>query len=78
VKVIEWPSMSPDMNAFEHLWGILEQKVERCHVSYIHQLHDVIMKEWKRIPATNCAALVNSMPWRIKAVLDNNGAHTKY
>ncbi len=26
------------------------------------------------MPATTCAALVNSMPRRIKAVLDNNGA----
>ncbi len=32
-----------------------------------------IVEEWKRMPATNCAALVNSMPRSIKAVLDNNG-----
>ncbi len=38
------------------------------------QLCDVIMEEWKRMPATTCAALVNSMPRRTKAVLDNNGA----
>ncbi len=42
------------------------------------QLRDVIMEEWKRMPATTCAALVNSMPRRIKAVLDNNDAPTKY
>ncbi len=41
-------------------------------------LCDAIMEEWKRMPATSCAALVNSMPRRIKAVLDNNGASTKY
>ncbi len=34
------------------------------------------MNYWN--PATTCAALVNSMPRRIKAVLDNNGAPTKY
>ncbi len=28
--------------------------------------------------ATSCAALINVMPWRIKAELDNNGAPTKY
>ncbi len=38
----------------------------------------VSMEKWKRMPATTCAALVNSMPRRIKAVLDNNGAPTKY
>ncbi len=42
-------------------------------MSNIQQLRDVIMKEWKRMPATTCAALVNSMPRRINAVLDNNG-----
>ena len=47
-------------------------------VSNIHQLCVVIMEEWKTIPVTNFAALLNSMPKRIKAVLDNNGAHTKY
>ncbi len=38
----------------------------------------VIMEEWNRMPATTSAALVNSMPRRIKAVLDNNGPPTKY
>jgi len=47
-------------------------------VSNIQQLRDVIMEKWKRNPATTCAALVNSMLRRIKAVLNNNGAHTKY
>ncbi len=78
VKVMEWPSMSPDLNPIEHMWGILKQKVEKHHVSNIQQLRDVIMEEWKRMPATTCAALVNSMPRTIKAVLDNNGAPTKY
>ncbi len=77
-KVMEWPSMSPDLNPIEHMWGILKRKVEKHHMSNIQQLCDVIMEEWKRMPETTCAALVNSMPKRIKAVLDNNGAPTKY
>ncbi len=78
VKVMEWPSMSPDLNHTEHMWVILKWKVEKHHVSNIQQLRDVSMEEWKRMPATTCAALVNSMPRRIKAVLDNNDAPTKY
>ncbi len=59
------------------MWGILKQKVEKHHVSNIQQLRDVIM-EWKRMQATTCAALVNVMPRRIKAVLENSCAPTKY
>ncbi len=70
--------MSPDRNPIEHMWGILKRKVEKHLVSNIQQLRDVIMQEWKRMPATTCAVLVNSMPRRIKAGLDINGAPTTY
>ena len=78
VKMMNWPSMSPDLNPIEHLWGILKQKVEVCKVSNIHQLHDVIMEEWKSIPVATCEALVNFMPRRVKVVLDNDSGRTKY
>jgi len=64
----------------KHGGGSIKLKVERCHVSNIQQLHDVIMEERKRIPATSCASLVlcKSMARRFKEVLDNNGARIKY
>ena len=76
VKVMDWPSMFPDLNPIEHLWGILKRKVEVC--KNICQLCDVVMEEWKSIPVATCKALVNSMPSWVKAVLDNDGGHTKY
>ena len=78
VKVMDWPSMSPDLNPIEHLWGILKWKVEVCKVSNICQLRNVVMEEWKSIPVATCEALVNSMPRREKAILDNDDGHTKY
>ncbi len=76
VKVMDWPSMSPDINPIEHLWGILKWKVEEPKVSNIHQHRDIVMEEWKRTPVATFEALVNSMPKRVKAVLENNGDHT--
>ncbi|KAK3515066.1 hypothetical protein QTP70_006006 [Hemibagrus guttatus] len=78
VRVMDWPSRSPDLNPIEHLWGILKRKVEERKVSNIHQLRDVIMKKWKRIPVAAREALVNSMPKSVTAVLEYNGGHTKY
>ena len=69
VKVMDWPIMSPDLNPIDHLWGILKRKVE---------VRKVAMEVWKSIPVATCEALVNSMPNRVKAVLDNDGGHTKY
>ena len=78
VKVMAWPSLSPDLNPIEHLWGILKQKVEERKVFNIHQLCDAVINGWKRVPVATCEALVNYMPKRVKAVLENNGGHTKY
>ena len=70
--------MSPDLNPIEHLGGILKRKVDVRKVSNICQLRDVVMAEWKSIPVATVEALVNSIPRRVKAVLDNDGGHTKY
>ncbi len=78
VKVMDWPSMSPDINPIEHLWGILKRKVEERNASNIHQLRNVVMEEWKRTSVVACEALVNSMPKRVKAVLENNCDRKKY
>ena len=43
VKVMDWPSMSPDLNPIEHMWSILKQKVEERNVSNIHRLCHVVM-----------------------------------
>ncbi len=58
--------------------GASSNKVEERKVSNIHQLCDVIMEEWKRTSVALCDALVNSISKRVKAVLGNNGGHTKY
>ncbi len=58
VNVMDWPSMSPDLNPIEHLWGILKRKVAERKVINIHQTCDVIVEEWKRTPVATCEALV--------------------
>ncbi len=75
---MDWSSMSPDINPIEHLWGILKWKVEERKVSNNHYFRDVVMEEWKRTPVATCESLVNYMPKRVKAVLENNGGHTQY
>ena len=78
VKVIEWPSMSPDLNPIKHLWGILRRQVEHHSPSSIQALKEVVLEEWKKIDVAICRQLVHSMPRRLGALLKNHGGHTKY
>ncbi len=78
VKVIQWPSMSPDLNPIEHLWGILKRQVEHHSPSSIQSLKEVILEEWKKIDLAKCRQLVHSMPRRLGAVIKNYGGQTKY
>ncbi len=77
VKVIQWPSMSPDLNPIEHLWGILKRQVEHHSPSSIQSLKEVILEEWKKIDLAKCRQFVHSMPRRLGAVIKNHGGHTK-
>ncbi len=78
VKVIQWPSMSPDLNPIEHLWGILTRQVEHHSPSSIQSLKEIILEEWKKIDLAKYRQLVHSMPRRLGAVIKNHGGHTKY
>ncbi len=78
VRVIQWPSMSPDLNPIEHLWGILNRQAEHHSPSSIQSLKEVILEEWKKIDLAKCRQLVHSMPRRLGAVIKNHGGHTKY
>ncbi len=78
VKVIQWSSMSPDLNPIEHLWGILKRQVEHHSPSSIQSLKEVILEEWKKIVLAKCRQLVHSMPRRLGAVIKNHGGHTKH
>ncbi len=78
VKVIQWPTTSPDLNPIEHLWGILKRQVEHHSPSSIQSLKEVILEEWKKIDLAKCRQLVHSMPRRLGAVIKIHGGHTKY
>ncbi len=78
VKVIQWPSMSPDLNPIEHLWRILKRQVEHHSPSSIQSLKEVILEEWKKIDLAKCRQLVHSMPRSLGAVIKNHGGQSKY
>lgn len=77
-KVIKTPAQSPDLNAIEHLWEELGRRISKRRFSNKEQLKTALREEWDNIPVSVCKKLVESMPRRMKAVIDQNGGPTKY
>lgn len=78
VTVLEWPANSPDLNPIENLWHTIKTKLSQNHITNIHGLYSAFENAWRSIPVETCNKLVESMPRRCKAVIDNRGYPTKY
>lgn len=78
-KVIDTPPQSPDLNPIENLWALLKKKVAKRGPTNKNALIKAIQEEWQKIPEYyDLNGLIQSMPRRLKAVLDATGHHTKY
>ena len=49
IKVLEWPSKSPDLNPIEHLWKDLKITVQKLSPSKLIEFELFFMEEWADI-----------------------------
>ena len=78
VRVMQWPSQSPDLNPIEHLWEELDRQLKGRKPSNKHELFNQLKQCWSNIQLDVVIKLVDSMPRRCQAVIDANGFATKY
>lgn len=76
--LMEPPAQSPDLNVIENLWALLENNIRYHQISSKAMLKHALINEWNKITAKTTQKLVDSMPNRLKAVVDEKGYHTKY
>ena len=62
VKVLEWPSQSPDLNPIEHLWAELKKCVRAKRPTNLTQLHQLCQEEMGQNSSTYCGKLVEGYP----------------
>lgn len=87
VQLLDWPPYSPDLNPEENQWKLVKDKIANDH-DYLQELPNTrpslnfvktaTMDEWWEIERRVLNHLVDSMPRRLQAVIDNNGWYTKY
>lgn len=80
IELLGWPALSPDLNPIENLWGIMTRAVYPNGKQYdsVRELEVAIKTIWREIRLSTLESLVNSMPNRMIAVLENRGGKTKF
>ncbi len=78
IKVLEWPSQSPDLNPIENLWRELKVRVAKRQPQNLNDLERICKEEWDKIPPEMCANLVANYKKRLTSVIANKGFATKY
>jgi len=88
IKVMNWPSYSPDLNPIENLWALLKKKAYKVYPDLDSlqskddeaetQLFQILQQAWGNIREKVIDELIFSMLRRCAAVIKAEGWHIKY
>ena len=67
---------SADVNPFENLWRFLKIKLKGKHMQSLAQFTHHLRELWRGLSSEYAEKLVESMPERCEAIIDNNGDWT--
>jgi len=74
------PAKSPDLNPIENLWNLVKHRtwdIPGSHNS-MNNLISATIQAWESISLDEIRKVIESMPRRFEALLDNDGYATKY
>ena len=64
IKVLEWPSQSPDVNPIENLCRELKLRVAKRQPRNLKDLERICKEKWTKIPPMICANLLKTNVWQ--------------
>jgi transposase len=80
IETVSWPAKSPDLNIIENVWGWMVKDIYFGKPAYknIEELKKAVFDSWARIPDDLLDKLVDSMPRRMRKVIEMKGKTIDY
>ena len=80
LRSFDWPPNSPDLNPIENVWSLLKKRVRRLlkPSDSLDDLERLLKKEWEELSQHTIDRLIQSMPSRVRSVIEKCGSNTKY
>ena len=80
IRTLTWPARSPDLSPIENVWSLLKRSVRRTlrPGDDLLRLEALLRQEWDRLNQDTINRLIESMPSRIRQVIELSGDGTKY
>lgn len=80
VDSMPWPAQSPDINLIERLWADMETELGETwgRIDNLELMKEALKAVWDSITESRLEELIRSMPDRLQAIIDVEGAATRY
>lgn len=80
VRVLSWPSNAADLNPIENIWAIWKGNMSFDGVRDKQQLWASAVNSWNALRQDQdiMNSLLDSMPRRLREVIQNDGNYTSY
>ena len=78
INVLPWPSLSPDLNPIEHIWGVIGQRGKSRVPLNIRDFERFVVEEWNGVAQLTLRNCIASMRIRCQAIMNANGGHTRF
>lgn len=78
---LNWPARSPDLSPIEHLWDVMQRRLNTEYpfpAATLIQLVDRLREQWNLIPQETIVHLIDSVPRRLQNCIAVRGGHTRY
>lgn len=78
IPLLKWVSSSPDLSPIETLWHVMKKRLRANPARSVQELRERLQNIWDNFTPEECQNLVNTLPRRIRAVIQNKGDVTQW